>query len=256
MLTSVLAFDLRVYDPGAPLFGVRDVPEDATSAVSVVIGPSDAGFPAAYTHPDNANNDGTSNIGRGGLQSTSFPFAGQGAYVDLGYCDAFNLNAPTFFSGSAAAPWFFARRALNNVFGEPMAPGYAVYDTWSFHYENNGVNEDQDGLETVVINQKPYQVPRRDFNNQFPPQIDEGTDGFDSPDTALTMNPNPNLAQEPPGEFTFADTVVGGPDDAGERETSPPYDKPLRGAQVLIRVYEPDSRAIRQVRVNQHFMQE
>ena len=39
-------------------------------------------------------------------------------------------------------------------------------------------------------------------------------------------------------------------------ETAPPYDKPLRGVQVLMRVYEPDSRAIRQVRVNQHFMQE
>jgi hypothetical protein len=36
----------------------------------------------------------------------------------------------------------------------------------------------------------------------------------------------------------------------------PPYDKPLRGAQVLVRVYERDSRAVRQVRVNQHFMPE
>ena len=47
-----------------------------------------------------------------------------------------------------------------------------------------------------------------------------------------------------------------GVDDIGERETVPPYDRPLRGIQVLVRVYEPDSRAIRQVRVNQHFMPE
>ena len=47
-----------------------------------------------------------------------------------------------------------------------------------------------------------------------------------------------------------------GVDDVGERETTPPYDKPLRGMQVLIRTYERDSRAIRQVRVNQHFMPE
>ena len=47
-----------------------------------------------------------------------------------------------------------------------------------------------------------------------------------------------------------------GPDDVGERETAPPYDKPLRGAQVLVRGYELDSRAIRQVRVSQHFMPE
>jgi hypothetical protein len=52
------------------------------------------------------------------------------------------------------------------------------------------------------------------------------------------------------------DDIRLGVDDVGERETVPPYDKPLRGVQVLIRTYEPDSRAIRQVRVNQHFMPE
>ena len=50
--------------------------------------------------------------------------------------------------------------------------------------------------------------------------------------------------------------AINGIDDVGERETTPPYDKPLRGMQVLIRTYEHDSRAIRQVRVNQHFMAE
>ena len=47
-----------------------------------------------------------------------------------------------------------------------------------------------------------------------------------------------------------------GVDDIGERETMPPYDKPLRGVQVSIRAYERDSRVIRQMRVNQHFMPE
>jgi hypothetical protein len=47
-----------------------------------------------------------------------------------------------------------------------------------------------------------------------------------------------------------------GVDDFHERETRPAYDVPLRGMQVVIRSYERDSRAIRQVRVNQHFMQE
>jgi len=28
--------------------------------------------------------------------------------------------------------------ALTDVYGDQMAPGYAVYDTWSFHYENDG----------------------------------------------------------------------------------------------------------------------
>ena len=64
---------------------------------------------------------------------------------------------------------------------------------------------------------------------------------------------------ERPDDFGHTPTVTPirlGVDDVGERETTPPYDKPLRGMQVLIRTYEHDSRAIRQVRVNQHFMQE
>ena len=32
---------------------------------------------------------------------------------------------------------------LADAANSQLAPGYAVYDTWSFHYENNGVNEDR-----------------------------------------------------------------------------------------------------------------
>ncbi|NLF73329.1 MAG: hypothetical protein GX575_30195 [Candidatus Anammoximicrobium sp.] len=60
---------------------------------------------------------------------------------------------------------------------------------------------------------------------------DEGTDGFD------TDNQN-------------------GVDDAGERETSPPYPVPLRGIQVRIRSVEPDTRQVRQVTVVADFVPE
>jgi hypothetical protein len=50
--------------------------------------------------------------------------------------------------------------------------------------------------------------------------------------------------------------VRNGPDDVGERETAPPYDKPLRGIKVILRLYERDSRQIRQVSVDQHFVPE
>ena len=43
-------------------------------------------------------------------------------------------------------------------------------------------------------------------------------------------------------------------DDPGERETAPPYDAPLRGIQVTLRAYEPDSRQVRQVNVKQTFV--
>jgi type II secretory pathway component PulJ len=45
-----------------------------------------------------------------------------------------------------------------------------------------------------------------------------------------------------------------GVDDAGERETAPPYDTPIRSIQIKIRVFERDSRQIREVTVTQDFV--
>ena len=129
-------------------------------------------------------------------------------------------------------------RGLSDVYSNLLAPGYSVYDTWSFHYENNGVNEDTDELESGFWQ-------REDGDAAGSPQIDEGTNGFDDPGVYWVT-----------GTSAYVTERRHGPDDVGEYETTPPYDKPLRGLQVLIRTYEPDSRAIRQVRVNQHFLPE
>lgn len=52
----------------------------------------------------------------------------------------------------------------------------------------------------------------------------------------------------------FDDNGVGGIDDCTERETWAPYPVPLRGIQVKIRVFEPDSRQIREITVVQDFL--
>jgi type II secretory pathway pseudopilin PulG len=267
MMTGALAFDLRVYDPGAPLFATRQIPGDASSPLDVVLTPSDPGWRGmppigaggAYLHDDNMNPDGSGKIGD---SNRTFPFVGQGAYVDMGYGFDGRFNPPllpipnanynTNFASSTPA-WFFSPGGINDVWGNLLAPGYCVYDTWSFHYENNGLNEDNDELvKDSNNNDFPQIIPPA--GPQGRPQIDEGTDGFDSADSFLTANRQPARAQPP--DYTLADAQVSGIDDLGERETVPPYDRPLRGMQVLIRTYEGDSRAIRQVRVNQHFMQE
>jgi type II secretory pathway component PulJ len=64
--------------------------------------------------------------------------------------------------------------------------------------------------------------------------VDEGTDGLDN---------------DSPGSPGYG--IV---DDAGERETCPPYPFPLRGIQITIRVWEPSSGTIRQVTVEESFM--
>jgi prepilin-type N-terminal cleavage/methylation domain-containing protein len=248
-LTNVLAFDVRAFDPGAPIFRHLERAPDRTVTNETTLTPNDPGWVAAFTSGDNTAS-GASLIGKNNANNdVVFPFVGQGAYVNLGYefglpgfpnnKVAFNTTAPSDFS-SAAQPWFFKARDLRDVFDRQLAPGFSVYDTWSFHYENNGVNDDNDG--TLNNNGAiTHQVPL----TTGVASIDEGTNGLD--DFGHYYNATTNMVE------TAARLGV---DDIGERETIPPYDKPLRGAQVSIRAYERDSRVIRQMRVNQHFMPE
>ena len=64
------------------------------------------------------------------------------------------------------------------------------------------------------------------------------------------------LGQFPAGNATngFDDDSNGIVDDVNEQITSPPYPAPLRGIQVKIRVFEPDSRQVREVTVEQDFL--
>ena len=80
-----------------------------------------------------------------------------------------------------------------------------TYDTWSTHYESNGVDEDGDG------------------------KVDNGTNGND-------------------------DNNDGVPDDPAEAETSPPYPARLRGLEIRIRCYEPESGQIRQTTLRHTFL--
>jgi hypothetical protein len=115
-----------------------------------------------------------------------------GAYVDLGY-------APGYTAAAANPQPHF------NTLGNPLSGLARTYDTWSFHYEHDGLDQDGDGL------------------------IDEATDGVDN-------------------------NGLGGVDDVTELEAPPPYPFPLRGIQVKIRTFEPDSRQVREVSVVHTFL--
>lgn len=90
-----------------------------------------------------------------------------------------------------------------------------TYDTWSTQYESVGT-----GLTGWLL-------------------AGNGINGFD--DAGEDIN----------RATTTADGIV---DSYDERITSPPYPVPLRGIQVKIRVFEPDSRQIREVTVVQDFL--
>lgn len=174
ILTNVIGFDVKAWDPGAPLLSIdpNGTPNDLTDDVAC-LAPGEPGYPAAYA-----------------LYAAGQPgavVAARGMYVDLGYGPINNVPAGTsLFSGPG------------NV---PTLP--RVYDTWSVHYEKDGV--DQDGA-----------------------LIDEGTDGFDND-----------------GDGTV--------DELDEQEARPPYPVPLRGIQIKLRVFDPDSRQVREVTITHDF---
>jgi hypothetical protein len=99
LLTNVVSFDVRVWDPGAP---VRTAPD------STAVLPSDPAY--------NAN----------------LPIMSYGAYVDLGY--PYNYAA----AANVPVPWFNLQsaRSMRNDPSKLPVNG-AIYDTWSIHYEQN-----------------------------------------------------------------------------------------------------------------------
>ena len=117
VLTNILSFDVRVFDPQAEI-------RTRASTVDAVT-PGDPGFADATA-----------------------VFAARGAYVDLGW------NAASFGTGSVPTSLFPPSPPLSafqtgGVFVS-SAPGNALltpatYDTWSTHYEADGVDQDGQG---------------------------------------------------------------------------------------------------------------
>lgn len=170
VLTNVVAFDVKIWDPTAPIGAVQ---------TGGVVRPGDLGFFDLAFHQTDDRRD----------FDQKFPYVG--AYVDLAYAPT--IEKPSTFSGF---PLDKTRLA---------SAGLAVYDTWSSHYEKDGIDQDRDD------------------------EADEGTDGFDNDNDGLV-------------------------DEFDEWEAPPPYPAPCRGIQVTIRVFEPDSRQLRQVTIVQDFL--
>ena len=107
VLTEVLAFDLRVFDPRAP------VRATAAGNNAIPLLPTDPGWP-------------------GGTVVT-----GYGAYVDLGYTGT-NLSHFSRFPYNAQA----GRPLITSSFTDGRIS--FVYDTWTTAYESDGYNQDGD----------------------------------------------------------------------------------------------------------------
>ncbi|MDZ4656566.1 MAG: prepilin-type N-terminal cleavage/methylation domain-containing protein [Bythopirellula sp.] len=228
ILNDVLAFDVQVYDPGAPLFLVNYSGPPANPTGGSIVQPSDL---------DVYNSAAQAATARAAAPTPSLPFdppiQGFGTYVDLGWddgggtvhslSDPSDTNPPDYqhsiilrLMPNAPAPLFQRERILGwhprLPFNLAFRGNPSTYDTWTTYYETDGVDQD---LGTD--------------NNAG---TDQGANGLDDDVTGT-------------GAFN-------GPDDPLERETSPPYPSPLYGVQVKLRVYEPESRQIRETTVTRN----
>jgi prepilin-type N-terminal cleavage/methylation domain-containing protein len=233
ILTNVVSFDVKAWDPGAP---VLRAPSSATNPqAGGVLVPGDGGYIRALDRfigtPTNV-----------ALQPVAF-----GAFADLAYMATQSGNGDTVLARfrnymeplnpatlsalrrmEAGAPFSNRCRVPRAHFGCPsegplsknpyagdrtLAP--SVWDTWSTHYEMDGLDNDGDG------------------------QIDEGTNGVDDNGNGLVDEPNVQVSYD----ASF-----------GEQEAPPPYRWPLRGLKITIRIVDHDSKQLREVTVVHEFV--
>lgn len=127
VLTNVVSFDVRVYDPSAPI----------RSGATVGLMPDDPGYSGAAV------------------------VSGTGGYVNLNWG---NATSPLTTGTTFPQPGVSAFQGLGVSYENNGAFAFSppTYDTWSLHYEFNGVNEDTDTNAGTGG-----------------PLIDEGTNGID-----------------------------------------------------------------------------
>ena len=112
VLSNVLAFDVRVFDPESPV----------QNAGSIAVVPGDPGYVAAGPSP------------------------AKGAYIDLGFAGSSPVSMNATFPPSGTSALLSAGMRVTGIAGSTANKGMTrTYDTGSLHYEFNGVDEDGDG---------------------------------------------------------------------------------------------------------------
>lgn len=287
-MANVLSFDVKVWDPGAPIF--------LDDNLNVAITPDDTRYVDDYLVK----------FINGSLESWK-SLASFGTYVDLNYMcrSGYSPSNPNGYEGALLAWEANLGQALGmgNVLrgtqprtlfggaGDPRSglagqPPYiesgiplpqmpyrtvsggvpwaqngiaAVYDSSSDHYEQDGINQDMyfDPTNPWVFSNPIYMLNMPfdpNASNAIDTLIDEGTDGYDNDSVDPINRPTVNRGSITPitaGQAYYGESGV---DDATEKEAPPPYPYALRGIQIKIRSFEPDSRQIIEVTVVQDFL--
>jgi prepilin-type N-terminal cleavage/methylation domain-containing protein len=250
ILTNVISFDIKAWDPGAPIFKAILTTQTSTTGVGMALDPNAVGL-IVPGDPGYGWNFGAVQKFMDTPVTGTFMPVGFGAFADLNYL---HLDRQTLtvnnarrvkyltklaefeskkFRGDAAdagaqlpRPSFgFGNSLLSGVdtttTGTPSFQPPAVYDTWSRHYEYDGHDTDGDGT------------------------VDEGTNGLDDDGDGYV---DETIAVDSNGDGVIKDA------ERDERDAPPPFDAPLRGIKITIRVMEQDSRQIREVSTVHEFI--
>ncbi|MBL8828707.1 MAG: hypothetical protein JNM18_17130 [Planctomycetaceae bacterium] len=277
LMSNVLSFDVKVWDPGAPIFTLKSA-GGAGGGLKPASGSELTVFPhdPAYKMVLQRFIQAPATLANG---PTSF-----GAYVDMNYMwgavenSSNQSNNSRLHSYQAALQQFEQSASIapsslpRPLFGGPgqstskyvgtgiankfkttnwqqydpsnipptnVAPhGYAadltgaLHEAWdSSSVSNTCRNLKQCGLASVYCTWSTH-YERNAIDDDRDGIVDNYTNGLDDP------------GSDP------------GVDDPSELETVPPYQAPLRGVQITIRAFEPDTRQIREVTITHEFLLE
>lgn len=288
VLTNVLSFDVKVWDPGAPVLQVN-----AGGTIYSVV-PGDPGYRNALATFINAPSAG------GQVTIASF-----GAYVDMNYMQ-FTAGDPYAYHPLAryvdGPPPYPKPGQTTPTFVGPATRNYeaalqqfesSVMKVQSQHYRPlprpkfAGPGDRRSLINGILPNLNPatdwplgtaqigaswcgslasvYCTWSTHYESDGIDQdgdgvVDEGTNGIDDPE----RTPNAGQSGDPANYGRIihisppitAGTYHDGIDDAREREAPPPYPHALRGIQVKIRVLETDSKQIREITLVHECLQE
>lgn len=242
MLTNVLAFDVRVFDPIAPVLN------DSATTPTLTLAPGDPGYGAGSS--TNSMSGAFVDLNWGRTSPTTLTDYYNQSFQNAPnsksqlrniacYFNNTNQKATAIYGTPAPADmnelkttYFLQNPSMLNATPSSTILTFAYYDTWPYLYEVDGIDQDDGGTGA----------------------IDEGTNGFDDDgdnivDDHVAVNLNP-----PPGMGTDTDTSDAG--EASELETEPPYSKALRAVSITVRAIEEGTRQVRQDTIIADFLPE
>lgn len=239
LATDILAFDVKGFDEGVTLvqhLGANGIDDGgAAGSDDLVLSPNDPGFATLF--------------------QTSPSVVGTGQFVDLAWglkmkmqqlpANTATIPASQLSGHPGGTGLRYSESLLKSgsvlISGGNLLAFQPSYDTWSTHFEGDGILQARlrglDGIVRVNGAQVLYGASGPDDTNNLHPAdqwrreaVDAGTDGIDNVSSEL------------------------GVDDASEMETSAPYNIPLRGVQITVRMEDPRTRQIRQMSVAREFV--